>query len=412
MAHLAINGGPKLREKPFPGWPPTDAGFTRQLTDVIESRCWGMGGPKQPEFLRRFAEFCDAEYCVACTSGTAALELALRAVDVGPGDEVIVPPYTFIATASAAITVGAIPVFADIEPDTLCLAPQAVEAAITDATAAVIPVHIGGMPANMDALMEIAGSHGLRVIEDCAQAHGARYRDRIVGGLGDAGCFSFQASKNITAGEGGAITTNDRGVYGKAWSLHNVGRVPDGGWYDHRVLGWNLRMTEFQAAVLLRGLELWPEQDERRQKSAAYLRERLAEVPGIEPQAFSPGATKCAYHLFIGRYDAQAFDGLHRDQFLAALAAEGIPAGRGYNPLYREPMFRGGLDMDGCPFACRFYKGKVDYEALALPNVEHACEEGSFWMGQNVLLGDEADMDTIADAMAKVHEHRAELLEG
>ncbi|MCD6352337.1 MAG: DegT/DnrJ/EryC1/StrS family aminotransferase, partial [Armatimonadetes bacterium] len=390
---------------------PADEGFKQQLAEVIDARAWGIGGPKQAQFVEQFAEFCGTKYCVACTNGTTALELALRAAGVGPGDEVIVPPYTFIATASAVISVGAIPIFADIEPDTFCLDPSAFEAAITEYTAAVIPVHIGGMPANMDAVLEIARKHGLKVIEDAAQAHGARYGDRRVGGIGDAGCFSFQSSKNITAGEGGAVTTNDPDVYATAWSLHNVGRVPEGEWYDHRVLGWNLRMTEFQAGLLLRGMELWPEQDERRQRSAAHLRKRLEEIPGIEPQAFSPGATKSAYHLFICRYDAEAFDGLSRDRFLQALAAEGIPAARGYNPLYREPMFAGGLDMDGCPFACKFYKGHVDYSTVKLPVVEHLCENGSFWMGQTVLLGDESDMDAIADAMAKIYEHRAELLE-
>ncbi len=411
MAHLAIRGGSKVREKPFPGWPPVDDGFKTALAEVIDGRSWGLGGPKQANFVKEFAAFCDAKFCVACTSGTTALEIALRAAGVGPGDEVIVPPYTFIATASAAITVGAIPIFADILPDTLCLDPVAVETAVTESTAAVIPVHIGGMPADMDAIKRIAERHNLAVIEDCAQAHGAEYGDRRVGGLGTAGCFSFQSSKNITAGEGGAVTTNDSDVYGKAWSLHNVGRVPDGGWYDHRVLGWNLRLTEFQAALLLRGMDLWPEQDARRQDNAAYLRERLAEVPGIQPQAFSAGATKCAYHLFICNYNAEAFDGLHRDRFLAALNAEGIPASRGYNPLYREPMYSGGIDMDGCPFACRFYRGHVDYASLSLPVVEHACDEGSFWLGQNVLLGDRNDMDSIVEAIAKVHEHRAELLE-
>jgi dTDP-4-amino-4,6-dideoxygalactose transaminase len=412
MAHLAINGGTRVRETPFPSWPPADEQFKQQLCDVIDSGTWGIGGRKQAEFVERFAQFCDSEYCVACTSGTTALEIALRASGIGPGDEVIVPPYTFIATASAAITVGAIPVFADVQLDTLCLDPASVEASVTESTAAIIAVHIGGMPADMGALKQIAHRHGLALIEDCAQAHGAEYQGTRVGGIGDAGCFSFQSSKNITAGEGGAVTTNNRELYGKAWSLHNVGRVPEGGWYDHRVLGWNLRMTEFQAALLLRGLELWPEQDARRQACAARLRERLKEVPGIEPQAFPPGATKCAYHLFICRYDPDAFDGLPRDKFLQALNAEGIPAGRGYNPLYREPMFSGGLDMDGCPFACKFYKGHVDYASLRLPNVEYLCQENAFWMGQNVLLGSDEDMDTIVDAMSKIYQYRHELLQG
>ncbi|MBC7287630.1 MAG: DegT/DnrJ/EryC1/StrS family aminotransferase, partial [Armatimonadetes bacterium] len=384
--------------------------FKARLSEVIDSAVWGIGGQKQREFVEKFAQFCNASFCVACTSGTTALEIALRAAGVGPGDEVIVPPYTFIATASSVVSVGAVPVFADIDPETLCLDPAAAEAAISERTAAIIPVHIGGMPADMDALRALADKHGLKIIEDCAQAHGAEYRGRRVGGIGDAGCFSFQSSKNITAGEGGAVVTSDPELYGAAWSIHNVGRVPEGGWYDHRVLGWNLRMTEFQAAVLLRGLELWPEQDQTRQRNAARLRERLVEIPGVEPQAFSPGADKCAYHLFICRYDAEAFDGLPRAKLLQALQAEGIPVAAGYNPLYREPVFVDGLDLDGCPFACKFYTGKVDYRSLRLPVVEHVCTEGSFWMPHNVLLGDESDVDDIADAIAKVYECRSELL--
>ncbi len=410
MAKLAINGGSKVREKPFPSWPPRDPEFKARLGEVIDAAVWGIGGSKQAEFVAKFAEFCGAEFCVACTSGTTALEIALRAAGVGPGDEVIVPPYTFIATASSVITVGAIPIFADIDPATFCLDPAAAEAAITERTAAIIPVHIGGMPADMDAFNALGEKHGLKIIEDCAQAHGAEYKGRRVGAIGDAGCFSFQSSKNITAGEGGAVVTNDRKLFETAWSLHNVGRVPEGGWYDHRVLGWNLRMTEFQAAVLLRGLELWPQQDATRQRNAARLRERLAEIPGVDPQGFTEGADKCAYHLFICRYDAEAFDGLPRAKFLQALQAEGIPASAGYNPLYREPVFVEGLDMDGCPFACKFYTGSVDYKSLQLPVVEHVCREGSFWMPHSVLLGDESDVDDIADAIAKVYECRKELL--
>lgn len=410
MSRLALFGGPKVREKPFPSWPVRDEVFKERLAAVIDSGVWGIGGAQQGEFVRRFAEFCEASHCVACNSGTTALEIALRAAGIGPGDEVIVPPYTFIATAAAAIYVGAIPVFADINPDTLNLDPAAAEAAITERTAAIIAVHIGGMPCDMEALSDLARRHGLKLIEDCAQAHGAEYGGRRVGALGDAGCFSFQSSKNITAGEGGAVVTDDDELYGRAWSIHNVGRVPEGGWYDHRVLGWNLRITEFQCAVLLRGLELWPEQDARRQANAARLRSHLNSLPGLRPQAFPPGATKSAYHLFPVLYDAEALDGLPLTRFLEALNAEGIPASTGYNPLYREGLFVDGLDMDGCPFACKFYQGQVAYRSLHLPNVERICQGGVFWLFHSLLLGDPADVDDIAEAMAKVCENRAELL--
>ncbi len=410
MGKLAITGGTPVRNKPFATWPPKDEGFKQYLARVIDSGVWGIGGKLQEQFVQRFAEFCQAKHCVACTSGTVALEIALRAAGIGPGDEVIVPPYTFIATASSVIAAGAIPIFADVDPDSLCLSPQSVEEHITEHTAGIIAVHIAGMPADMDALKQIADKHGLVLIEDCAQAHGAVYRGRPVGAIGDAGCFSFQSSKNITAGEGGAVTTDRDDIYAAAWSIHNVGRVPGGEWYEHHRLGWNYRMTEFQAAVLLRGLELWPEQDQHRQENAAYLRQLLEQIPGIRPQAFPPGAEKCAYHLFIFLYDAEQWDGLPRDKLVEALQAEGIPVSRGYNPLYREPMFAENIDLDACPFACKFYKGHVDYSQVNLPNAERACTNGAFWMLHSVLLGSKEDMDDIAEALGKVYQNRAELL--
>ncbi|NPV45362.1 MAG: DegT/DnrJ/EryC1/StrS family aminotransferase [Armatimonadetes bacterium] len=409
MPDLAINGGPRLRTEPFVGWPPKDPGFKEYLAQVIDSGAWGIGGAMQERLLQDYKKFCDAEYAVLNTNGTFALELGLRALGVGPGDEVIVPPYTFIATASSVVSAGAIPVFADIRPDTLCLDAEAVEAAITPRTAAVTAVHIGGMPADMDALKAVCAKHGLKLLEDCAQAHGAVYRGRKVGAIGDAGGFSFQSSKNLTAGEGGLTTTNDGEVYARAWSYANLGRVPDGGWYDHRVMGTNLRMTDFQAAVLVRGIEMLEEQMARRDLCANHLRQRLEEIEGIEPQAFSPGAERCAYHLFIFRYDRAAFGGVSRDRFVQALAAEGIPVSNGYNPLYREGLFANNWSPERCPWACKFYEGTVDYSTTYCPVAEHVCTDGSFWMGQSPFLGTTGDMDDIADAILKVRDNLDEL---
>jgi len=267
------------------------------------------------------------------------------------------------------------------------------------------------MPADLRALQAVCDRHGLKLIEDCAQAHGAVYGGRKVGAVGDAGAFSFQSSKNITAGEGGIMTTNDRATYGKAWSYMNVGRVPDGGWYDHRVMGMNYRLTEFQAALILRGIETYEDHMARRDENAARLRERLAGIEGLEPQAFSPGAERCAYHLFIYRYDRAACGGVSRDKFVAALAAEGIPVGAGYNPLYREGMFTAGWDPSRCPFACKDYHGHVDYTQVDCPVCEHVCTDGSFWMGQHTLLGTTSDMDDIADAIIKIRDNIHEIRE-
>jgi dTDP-4-amino-4,6-dideoxygalactose transaminase len=410
MSELAVNGGSAVHTTGWPSWPPQDPGYLERLTQVIDSGVWGVGGAMNAALGEEFKKVCGAEYCVPNVNGTVSLELALRALDVGWGDEVIIPPYTFIATATAVIACNAIPVFADIRPDTLCLDPEAVEAAITPRTKAVIAVHIGGMPADMDALQSVCDKHGLKLIEDCAQAHGAVYRGKRVGSIGDAGAFSFQSSKNITAGEGGITTTNDQATYGKAWSYMNVGRVPEGGWYDHRVMGMNYRMTEFQAALILRGIETYEDDMVRRDANAAHLRARLAQIEGVEAQAFSPGAERSAYHLFIFRYDRNGFGGLPRDKFVPALGAEGIPVGCGYNPLYREGMFQQGWDPSRCPFACKDYHGSVDYAKTFCPVVEHVCTDGSFWMGHSALLGSTQDMDDIADAILKVQANVGELL--
>lgn len=409
MAQLAISGGEALHTTGWPGWPPKDPGYLEKLTQVLDNGTWGVGGPMGKALVEEFKKVCDCQYVVPNTSGTTALEICLHALEVGAGDEVIVPPYTFIATASSVVASNAIPIFVDIRPDTLCLDPEAVEAAVTPATKAIIAVHIGGMPADLQALQAVCDKHGLALIEDCAQAHGAVYRGRKVGAIGNMGAFSFQSSKNITAGEGGICTTDEEKLWSNAWSYVNVGRVPDGKWYDHRVMGMNLRMTEFQAALILRGIETFEAQMAIRDENTAHLRARLSEIDGIDAQAFSPGADRSAYHLFIFRYDRAGFGGLPRDKFVQALSAEGIPVSNGYNPLYREGMFQQGWDPNKCPFACKEYHGSVDYSKTYCPVTEHVCTDGSFWTSHSVLLGSKQDMDDIADAILKIQANAGEV---
>ena len=411
MPTLAINGGDPVRTKPWPKWPQPDDCEREALIEVVDSGTWGIGGPIGDAMLAEFAEFHDARHGVAVTSGTTALETALRAARVGPGAEVIVPPYTFIATANSAIMVGAVPVFADIDPDTYCLSPVAAEAAITEHTKAIICVHIGGSPCDMDAFGALAKKHDLVVIEDCAQAHGAEWKGTKVGAIGDLGCFSFQSSKNVTAGEGGIILTNDDELYSRAWSIHNVGRVPDGEWYDHRVLGANLRLTQFQAALIRCGMKRLPEQMDRRDACGFHLQEQLDGIPGVGYATMTEGATRNAWHLFLGKYDAEAFGGLPREKFLAAMGAEGVGMSRGYNPLYKEPVFRMGARTEDCPFACKFYGGSVDYPNVSCPVTEHVCYNEGWWLGQNTLLAETADMDDIVIAIKKVQDNQDELKE-
>jgi dTDP-4-amino-4,6-dideoxygalactose transaminase len=349
-----------------------------------------------PEFEEVFARFQDARFGICVTNGTAALEVALRALGIGCGDEVIVPPYTFVATASSVLAVSATPVFVDIEPGTLNIDPSKIEAAITPCTKAIVPVHIAGRPADMDGVMEAARKHGLRVIEDAAQAHAAEWNRRKVGAIGDCGTFSFQASKNLNGGEGGIIVTNDEEIADRVWSVHNVGRTKNGGWYEHQVLGGNFRMTEWQAAILLSQLERLPEQTERRTQNAEYLSDQLKDIAGIITFPLDPRVTRHAYHLYAFRYSG--FGGRSRDEFLAALNAEGIPSSSGYVPLYKEQLFQRKAAGQGA--WCRAGK-QIDYSAVQCPVCEEVCGD-TIWLGQNMLLGSQGDMDDIADAIQKI----------
>ncbi len=399
---LAVDGGNPVRDvkaNPWPTWPIYDETEERALLRVLHSGVWwSVPGAEGKSFEREFAEFQDAGFGVPCSNGTVALEVALRALGIGCGDEVIVPAYTFVATASSVLGVGAVPVFVDVEPDTLNIDPKAIEAAITPNTAAVIPVHIAGRPADMDAVLAIAARRGIAVIEDAAQAHAAAWRGKRVGALGDLGSFSFQASKNLNSGEGGIVVSNREDLADAAWSVVNIGRVRNGGWYEHQVYGSNFRLTEFQSAILRAQLARLPEQTTRRTASALALRARLADIPGIQLPSDDPRITCHAYHLFTFRYKAEAFGGRSNKEFIKALAAEGVPCSDGYIPLYREGLFvRHAAGQDkGCQ-ASRH----IDYPSLNLPVCEQICTD-TIWLEQYLLLSDPIDMDDIACAIARI----------
>ncbi|MFN3648361.1 MAG: DegT/DnrJ/EryC1/StrS family aminotransferase [Armatimonadota bacterium] len=390
---LAVQGGTPLRTRPWPAWPVWDETDVQAVEAVMRSGKW-FNGPKNRELAEYFSALQQAQYAVPCTNGTHALEIAMRAAGVRAGDEVITTPYTFIATASSIVQVNAVPIFADIEPDTLNLDPAAAEAAITERTRAIVAVHVAGCPADLDALSEIARRHNLALIEDAAQAHLAEWNGRRVGAIGNAGTFSFQASKNLNAGEGGIVVTNDEETFERAWSLSNCGRVREGGWYEHRMLSGNFRMTELQAALLLSQARRLEEQTRRRNENALYLAEQLAQVPGIRPLRRDPRITNHAYHLFIFRIDPAQLGGMTRDAFLEALRAEGVPCSPGYSPLYRSPAFK--IDTETHPFPAR-----IDYGAVHLPQVEQASSE-AVWLGQSLLLAERSDMDDIAAAVRKI----------
>lgn len=430
MSRLAIFGGERVRNKPFPSWPVFDEREETALLDVLRSGKWwgysygegvhstGRDEGESPrhrvtEFQEAFASMQGAKYGIGCSTGTAALEISLKALGVGPGDEVIVPPYSFIATATAVLIVNAVPVFCDIDPDTYNLDPQSFERAITRRTKAVIPVHFAGMAADMDAILSIAQRHGLAVLEDAAHAHGATWKNRGLGSIGHAGTFSFQASKNMTSGEGGLISTNDREFAELCESLLWAGRKVGHEWYEHFRLGWNYRLTEFQGALLLVQLARLEEQNERRMRNATYLTTKLKGLPGIYPLALPSYATRHSYHIYIFRFGEEEF-GITRRQFLEALMGEGIACSSGYaHPLYKNAVFlEKNFYPKGCPIQCGHYDGQIDYRDFEklCPNVERACRE-AVWLEHRQLLGDEQDMDDIVRAVSKIYSCRQEFQE-
>jgi len=408
MAKLAINGGPKVTERVWPRWPIWGREEREALLGVLESGEWWYG-EKVRRFEEAFSRFQDAKYGVTCSSGTAALEAALLALGVGAGDEVIVPPYTFVATASAVLRVNAIPVFADIEPDTLCIDPDDVERKISDKTRAIVPVHLAGHVADMDRLNEIARKHGLFVVEDACHSWGSRWRGKGTGALGDCGVFSFQASKNISSAEGGIVLTDNEDLAETCRSYTNCGRGKDRPWYQHFVLGGNLRMTEFQAALLLAQLGRLEDQTLRRERNARILDEGLAGIAGIRTLRRDRRITRRAYHMYCFRLDLE-YLGVTRERFLEALVAEGVPAVEGYpHPLYKNPLFeRRGEGPRFCPLSCPYYGKEMDYTKVVCPVCEEVCRD-TCWIMHPALLADEEAMVEVVEAVAKVCENVAEL---
>ncbi|MGH9769439.1 MAG: DegT/DnrJ/EryC1/StrS family aminotransferase [Blastocatellia bacterium] len=392
MTRLAIFGGEPIRKNPFARWPQFDEREKAALIEVLESGVWGGYNPKVAEFERAFADFHDAKFGVAAANGTVTLEAALLAAGVRPGDEVIVPPISFIATATAALRIGAVPVFADIDEATYNLDPARLGAAITGRTRAVIPVHFAGQPADMDAINKIADRHDLIVIEDSAHAHGATWRGRHVGSFGSFGSFSFQASKNMTAGEGGILTTNDDTLAEGARSVCNQGRRSGGAWYEHVRLGTNFRLTGFQAAALLAQLERLPGQLETRAANAKYLTEQLSQFDIITAPYVDERVTGHSYYLYPLRLNRKRYPELTKITLVRALEAEGIPVAEGYpHPLYAQPVF-----------------AHYEHRRGDCPAAERMCAE-TFWVSHEIMLARLEDLGDFVAAVAKESEGAAEL---
>jgi dTDP-4-amino-4,6-dideoxygalactose transaminase len=402
---LALFGGTPVRTRPFTRWPIFGDEEEQRLLVALRSGHWGrLQGSEVAAFEQRFASMHGCRHGIAVTNGTVSLRIALLAAGIRAEDEVIVPPYTFVSTASAVVEANAVPVFADVELETFNLSAAAVSRAITPRTRAVVPVHFAGLPADMDAMMTIASERNLIVIEDAAHAHGGSYQGRPAGSLGHLGSFSFQSSKNLTSGEGGIIVSNDEALAERCRSIHNCGRVPDGLWYEHHEISGNYRLGELQGAVLNCQLDRLAAQTRTRDENGTHLARRLAALPGLHPQVRSDACTRHGYHLFMLRLDPEVF-GVPRDSVLRALDAEGIPCSGGYGfslpdqPLFRNKAF-GPYLASAAP--------ALDYRAVRCPNSDLLCRQ-AIWLEHGLLLGPRTDADDIADAFEKIHAHRAAL---
>lgn len=413
MTDLALTGGPALaadlttRSGRWPRLGGDEA--TAAVQRVIESGRWGRLHPNSfaEQFEAAFSSFQQARQGIAVANGTVSLQLILRTLNIGIGDEVIVPALTFIATASAVAEVGAIPIFADVDPETLTIDPTSVAAAITPRTRAIIGVHYGGFPIDFDRLLPLAQDHGLFLIEDAAHAQGTEWRGARVGALGIFGSFSFQETKSLPGGEGGIILTNDDGYAERARLLHNIGRRLDKPEYMHYALASNYRLGEFQASLLLAQFAHLPEQVQTRDRAGRQLDAALAATGILLPQRRDERITQRGYYFAVFRYQEHALDDLPRAAFVAALRAEGVPTGIGYGvPVYRYPAFAAEA-LASSPL--RGLESVPRYDQVRLPVTERVCDREQITIPHPILLTGDEGIRMIADSVAKIAEHRDDL---
>lgn len=409
----AILGGPKAHPGGFPGWPVFDQTEDNALLDVLRSKSWGrLSGNMVGNFEKEYEKLTGAKHCLGVSSGTSALHTILGALDIGPGDEVIIPVYTFIATYNVVVLNYALPVFVDTDIESFQIDANKVEPAITKQTKVIMPVHIGGSPANLDKIIDVASKAKVPLIEDACQAHLAEWRGQKVGTFGLAGAFSFQSSKNLNSGEGGAVLTNDDQFAQTCYNFHNQGqgrrisgnKIPYSG-----TRATNLRLTEFQGNLLLAQMTRLMEQSNRRSENANYLTGLLNEIPGIMPAKLYDGATRSAYHLYMFRYDKAHFDGLNRTKFIEALRAEGVPCSAGYGMMNKDAYVTG---LAKNKHYLRIYGEKTMQQWLErnhCPQNDKLSGEQGVWFTQTMLLGTRTDMEQIAEAIRKIQKHAGEL---
>lgn len=397
-----LRGRPLRAGKSWPDWPQHDQTERELLEATLESGRWSSArGRRAATLATELAAFQDARYGIPLANGSCSLEVALAACEVGEGDEVIVPGLTFVTTATAVLAVNGSPIFADVDPDSLCLDAAAVEAVLSERTRAVIAVHLAGRACDLDALVDLCERRGLALIEDCAHAHGTRWQGRGVGSFGSFGSFSFQEGKLMTAGEGGALITSDEGLRARAWSYANCGRIEGGHWFDHVTYGTNMRMTEWQGAVLQAQLRRLREQNRVREERARVLDTELEKIAGVRPQAGDARMDRRSRYSYIFRYDSREFGELPLPGLILALAHEGIAAGHSYPSLnelelFRQRNFGRRLQQQQPP--------QIDYGSVSLPHAEMAAAS-TVWLDHRMLLAGADDVLDIARALARIQAH-------
>jgi L-glutamine:2-deoxy-scyllo-inosose/3-amino-2,3-dideoxy-scyllo-inosose aminotransferase len=415
MSQLAILGGLKIRTEPYPEWPVWDQRDIDAVTEVIKSGRWGgfpYPGPKTAELARKFAEMQGGGYAVPMANGTVTMEVACRAAGIGWGDEVIVPAYTFQATAAAPMAAGAIPVIVDVDPNTYCIDPEAIEKAITTKTKAIIPVHLGHQMADMDAIMALAEKHNLIVIEDCAHAHGAKWNGQGAGTIGHFGSFSMQSSKILTTGEGGILLCRTPELAAKAASIidcgrpHALGGGPEDESMDYQV-GGNYRLSEIAAALALVGIERFPAQAKQREEMAAYMDESLSEVQGVRVLKRDARHTTRSFYRYMFAIDPEAF-GVEHDVLCAALDAEGVGCWVGYEAMHNYTLFQPQKSKLAVPSA---FPEHFKFEEMDLPEATRACEHEAVWLDEAIFRCGPEGVDDAVTAIKKIQESAKELAE-
>ena len=413
MSELAILGGPKTRTDAYPAWPVWDERDLQAVAEVVRSGRWGgypYPGPKTAELAEKFAQLQGGGYAVPMINGTVTMEVALRASGIGWGDEVIVPAYTFQATAAAPMSAGAIPVIVDVDPNTYCLDPGAAARAITAKTKAIIPVHLGHQMADMDAIMELAAQHDLVVIEDCAHAHGAKWRGKGAGTIGHFGSFSLQSSKTLTSGEGGILLCRTPESAALAASVIDCGRkhALGGGGEDPNglaVQGGNFRLSEVQAALALVGIERFPAQAKQREEMAAYMDEALSEVRGVRVLKRDERHTTRSFYRYIFAIDPKEF-GVDHDVLCGALDAEGVDCWVGYEAMHNYELFQPQKSKLAVPNAFPEY---FKFDEMHLPNATRACEHEAVWLDEAVFRAGPEGVDDAVAAIKKIQMNAKEL---